>query len=186
MKKVVFIDRDGVINKDPGGWTKHSYVTRWKDFHFIRGAKAAIKLLSANGFDLIVISNQGGVSKGFFTERKLDSINSRMLKEIRKSGGMVKKTYYCVHQSSDECDCRKPEIGMFKRAAKELGIRIKGSFFIGDGKVDVEAGHKAGLKTILVLSGKTPLSDVDEWSIKPDCIFKGLAEAARFIIESHK
>lgn len=186
MKKIVFIDRDGVINKDPGGWTEHSYVTRWKDFHFIRDAKKAIRSLSTGGFDLILISNQGGVSKGFFTEERLDSINSRMLEEIRKAGGRIKKTYYCVHQSSDECDCRKPEIGMFKKAAKESGAGIKGSFFVGDGKVDVEAGHKAGLKTILVLSGKTPLSDVDEWSVKPDHMFKDLAEAAKFIIESYK
>ena len=186
MKKVLFIDRDGVINKDPGGWTKHSYVTRWKDFHFLRGAKRAIKILSADGFDLLVISNQGGVSKGFFTEDRLDAINTRMLKEIKKSGGRIRKTYYCVHQSSDACDCRKPEIGLFKRAKRELGVRTRGSYFIGDGRVDVEAGRKAGLKTILVLSGKTPLSDVDEWKVKPDYIFRDLAEAARFIIESYK
>lgn len=182
-RKVVFIDRDGVINRDPGGWTKHSYVTRWKDFYFLRGAKKAVKLLSDNGFDPVLISNQGGVSKGFFTEDKLDDINARMLREIEKSGGRILKTYYCVHQTSDACDCRKPEIGLFKRARRELGVVIKGAYFIGDGKVDVEAGGKAGLETILVLSGKTSLADIDDWESAPDHIFKDLLEAAKYIIK---
>lgn len=181
--KVIFVDRDGVINRDPGSWTKHSYVTRWKDFYFLRGAKKAIKLLSDKGFGLILISNQAGVSKGFFTEKKLDDINEKMLKEIRESGGKILKTYYCIHRTSDACDCRKPEIGLFKKAKNELGIGIKGAYFIGDGKVDVEAGKKCGLKTILVLSGKTSLADLDEWETAPDHIFKDLMEAARFITD---
>lgn len=182
--KFLFIDRDGVINKDPGGWTEHSYVTRWEDFHFLPGAKEAIKRLNDGGYDIIVISNQGGVSKKFFSKPALDEITARMLKEIELAGGRIKKVYYCLHQDSDNCDCRKPKTGMFKIAERELGIKALGTYFVGDGKTDIEAGASAGLKTILVLSGKTELDKVEEWKVKPDHIVKDLAEATDLIIKN--
>lgn len=180
-KKMIFIDRDGVINKDPGGWTEHNYVTRWEDFKFLRGAKNGLKKLCDNGYGIVIISNQAGVSKGYYSEEKLHDINSRMLKEIEKVGGRITKTYYCVHQDSDKCDCRKPKTGLLKRAEREMGVTAAGSYFIGDGRVDVEAGKSAGLQTILVLSGKTALEAVDEWKVKPDYIFKDLMEAVNYI-----
>ena len=181
MNKVIFIDRDGVINKDPGGWTEHSYVTRWEDFHFLSGAKEALKMLNDNGYDIIIISNQGGVSKKYFSQGALDEITRKMLGEIEKSGAKVKKVYYCIHQDSDNCDCRKPKAGMFRQAEKELGIKALGAYFVGDGKTDVDAGKAAGLKTVLVLSGKTPYEAVETWEQKPDFIFKDLLEAVKFI-----
>ena len=180
--KVLFIDRDGVINKDPGGWTEHSYVTKWEEFHFLPGAKEALKLLTDNGYDIIVISNQGGVNKKFFSKTALDSVTQKMLQEIEAAGARIRKVYYCVHQDSDNCDCRKPKAGMFRQAERDLGIKAEGAYFIGDGKVDVEAGKIMGLKTALVLSGKTPLEDVNEWELKPDHIFKDLSEAVKFIL----
>ena len=182
-KKIVFIDRDGVINKDPGGWTEHNYVTRWKDFHFISGSKEAISKLSAKRYDIIIISNQAGVSKGFYSNCRLDSITTRMLYEIRKAGGRIRKSYYCIHQDSDRCGCRKPKIGLVKRAEKEMDIKARGSYFIGDDKVDIEAGKKARLVTILVLSGKTRLEDISKWRIKPNFIVKDLLEAVNLILE---
>ncbi|MDO8525820.1 MAG: HAD family hydrolase [Candidatus Omnitrophota bacterium] len=182
MNKPIFIDRDGVINKDPGGWTEHSYVTGWEDFHFLPGAKVALKRLSGNGYDIIIISNQGGVSKGYFLQSTLDDITAKMLEEIESSGAKIRKVYYCVHQDSDNCACRKPKTGMFTLAENDLGIRSAGAYFIGDGKVDVEAGKSMGLKTILVLSGKTPAGDVEGWDLKPDYIFKDLPEAVNFIL----
>ena len=180
----LFIDRDGVINKDPGGWTEHSYVTKWKDFHFLPGAREAIKRLNDSGYDIIVISNQGGVSKSFFSKPALDDITGKMLKEIETSGARIKKVYYCLHQDNDNCDCRKPKIGMFKTAEAELGVELAGAYFVGDGKTDIEAGSSAGLKTILVLSGKTELDKVEEWGVRPDHIVKDLAEAADLIIKN--
>ena len=186
MSKVIFIDRDGVINKDPAGWTEHSYVTRWEDFHFLPGAKEALKLLNDNGYDIIVISNQGGVSKKFFSKVALDDLTVRMLREIEGAGAKIKKVYYCLHQDSDNCDCRKPKAGMFRLAEKELGIKSAGSYFIGDGRTDVDAGKEMGLKTALVLSGKTPLEDVAGWGSKPDYIFKDLLESVNFILKGEK
>ncbi len=184
--KFLFIDRDGVINKDPGGWTEHSYVTRWEDFHFIPGAKEALKLLKDNGYDIIIISNQGGVSKNYFSHSALDKITRQMLREIEAAGAKILKTYYCIHQDSDNCDCRKPKTGMLRQAARDLGIKAEGAYFIGDGKMDVEAGKAMGIKTVLVLSGKTPLEDVDKWELKPDHVFKDLLEAVKFILRGEE
>lgn len=183
MNKVIFIDRDGVINKDPGGWTEHSYVTKWEEFHFLPGAKEALKLLTDGGYDIIIISNQGGVSKKYFSQSALDEITQKMLKEIESSGARIKKVYYCVHQDSDNCGCRKPKTGMFTQAEKELGVKAAGAYFIGDGKTDVDAGRSMGLKTALVLSGKTPFEDVEKWGYSPDHIFKDLLEAVNFILK---
>ena len=183
MKKIIFLDRDGVINKDPGGWTEYSYVTRWEDFHFIPRAKEALKLLSDSGYDIIIISNQGGVSKKYFSAEELKEVTDKMLQAIEAAGAKIKKVHYCVHQDSDNCDCRKPKTGMLKRAEKELGIKCRGAFFIGDSKVDVDAGKAMGLKTVLILSGKTDLKDVEGWEAKPDQIFQDLLEAVKFILQ---
>ncbi len=184
MKKIIFIDRDGVVNKDPGGWTEHSYVTRWEDFHFLPGAKEALKMLTDSGYDIIVISNQGGVSKKFFSREELDGVTSRMISEIESYGARIRKVYYCLHQDKDNCDCRKPKPGLFMQAEKELGIKARGEYFLGDGKTDIEAGRSAGLKTILVLSGKTSKDKIAEWDVQPDYVFKDMLDAVKFVIKA--
>ncbi|MDD5423070.1 MAG: D-glycero-beta-D-manno-heptose 1,7-bisphosphate 7-phosphatase [Candidatus Omnitrophica bacterium] len=186
FRKAVFIDRDGVINRDPGGWTEHSYVTKWDDFYFLPEAKDAIKRLTDKGYDIVVVSNQAGVSKGYYTVRALNNINAKMLKEIKKAGGRITKVYYCIHKDEDGCGCRKPNTGMLDQAERELDVDVAGSYFIGDGKVDVEAGSKAGMKTVLVLSGKTTLEAAAGWDIKPDHIFADLSEAVDFIVAAKK
>ena len=179
--KTIFLDRDGVINKDPGGWTPHSYVTKLEEFIIFPYAEKAIKKLNDAGFDIVIISNQAGVSKGHYTKEALDEVNKFMIDKLEKNGGKIKATFYCVHQNSDNCDCRKPRTGLFKKAEEKLGIEAKGSFFVGDGKTDVEAADTAGLKSVLVLSGKTDVKDVKDWSVKPDYIFDDLLEAVEFI-----
>lgn len=186
MNKTIFIDRDGVINRDPGGWTEHSYVTGWGQFKFLPNSVKALEALSAAGYDIVVISNQAGVSKGCYSMAELNEINRKMAGEIEKGGAKLKAIYCCVHQDSDNCNCRKPKTGLFKKAEEELKIKAKGSFFIGDGKTDVEAGKSVGLKTILVLSGKSSLKDVEKWETKPDHIFNDLSLAAHFILKGDK
>ncbi len=186
MKKVIFIDRDGVINKDPGGWTEYNYVTTWEEFIFLPNSIKALGKLNDAGYDIVVVSNQAGVSKGYYSKKRLDKINQKMIKEIEKEGIRLKKAYYCIHQDSDNCDCRKPKTGLFRQAEKELGVKARSNYFVGDGKMDVEAGKKIGMKTILVLSGKTNLEDVGNWDIKPDFIFGNLLETVNFILEGDK
>lgn len=181
-KKVVFIDRDGVINKDPGGWTKYDYVTKWDEFIFLPNAIEGLKILTREGYDIVIISNQAGISKRYFTMEDLDRINRALTDEAGKHGAGFSRMYYCIHQDSDNCDCRKPKPGLFKKAEKEMSIKVKGNFFIGDTRIDVEAGHSMGMKTILVLSGKSTVKDAEAWSVKPDYIFKDLLEAAKFLV----
>ncbi|MFH1752752.1 MAG: HAD family hydrolase [Candidatus Omnitrophota bacterium] len=184
--KVIFIDRDGVINKDPGGWTKHSYVTNWEDFHFLPGSKNALKRLTQAGYDIMIISNQAGVNKGYFTPGELNKINDNMLKSIASAGGKVHSVHYCPHRSDESCGCRKPDTGLFKKAVKDLDIDFKRTFFIGDGATDIEAGNKIGCKTIMVLSGKSKEEDVDKWRYKPDYIKKDLSDAVEWLLEERR
>ncbi len=179
--KYLFIDRDGVINKDPGGWTKSNYVTSWEDFHFIPGTLQALKMLKEKGIKVIVASNQGGVNKGLYTKDELNHISSSMLKEIEKSGGAIEEVFYCIHRDEDNCTCRKPKPGLLEMAAKKYGVDPKTTYFIGDTKTDIMAGKRAGCKAILVLSGKGSREDIESWEDKPDNVFENLLEAVKWI-----
>ena len=182
--KYVFLDRDGVINKDPKGWTEYSYVTRWEDFHFLPGVLEALEELSLSGYKSVIISNQQGVGKGYFTEEALNNITGKMIKTIEEAGGSVAGVYYCIHAKEEGCDCRKPDSGLFLKAQKELGIEsLADMFYIGDTERDIQAGKKAGLKTVLALSGKSSQKDAEQWQWKPDYICKDLLEAVKLVID---
>ena len=185
-KKFIFIDRDGVINKDPGGWTKYNYVTKWEEFKFLPNSIKALKKLNETGYKIVVMSNQAGISKGYYTEEKLNEINRKMIEGITKNGAKLEKVYYCIHQDSDNCNCRKPKTGLFKIAEKKLKIKLRSMFFIGDGKMDMEAGRNMGMRTLLVLSGKTSLEDIRGWEKQPDYIFNDLFEAVNFILKGER
>jgi histidinol-phosphate phosphatase family protein len=183
-EKIVFIDRDGVINRDPGGWTEFGYVTDWKDFIFLPDVLEAFAALRKNGFKSVIISNQQCVGKGYCTRADLDRIDAVMKKEVEKTGGKIDASYYCVHRKEENCLCRKPKEGLFLKAMEDMGIKdISRWFFIGDTKRDIEAGKKAGLGTILVLSGKSGRKDADSWEVKPDYICEDLMEAAQIVIK---
>ena len=179
--KYLFIDRDGVINKDPGGWTKTSYVTDWKDFYFLPGALEALKILKEKGVKVIVASNQAGINKGLYAKSELAKVNSLMLKEIESSGGAIEEVVYCIHKDEDNCSCRKPKPGMLESAAEKYGIDPKTTYYIGDKNSDISTGKRAGCKTILVLSGKSSREDMERWEDKPDHVFENLLEAVKFL-----
>lgn len=183
MIKAIFIDRDGVINKDPGGWTEYDYIIETRDFHFIPGALEALKLLNKNEIKAIIISNQAGVNKGYFTKEKLDQLNSFMLSEIGKKGGRIEKAYYCIHRDEDRCNCRKPRTGMLEMAIRKYGIKPAETYFIGDSEVDILAGKALGMKTVFVLSGKTSMEEMRKWAVKPAYTFKDLLEAVKWLLE---
>ena len=176
MDKVIFLDRDGVINKDP---MEKGYVTEWNEFSFLPGAKEAIIKLNKAGFKIIIISNQAGIAKGIYTEDALSEITKNMLSEIERAGGHIEKAYYCVHKNEDNCDCRKPKVGLFEKALTELKLKINYSetYFIGDGITDMEAGKQFGLKTVLLMCGKTTEEKLRRAGIKPDLICNNLPEA---------
>lgn len=178
--KAIFLDRDGVINRDPGFG---DYVKSWEEFQFLPGAVEAIRLLTENGYEIFVFSNQAGVGKGLYSEKALDDITRNMLKEIEKGGGRIRAVLYCTHIPEGDCDCRKPKIGLIRKATKGLDIDFKNTYFIGDSRRDIEAGDTMGCKTILLLTGKEDLEKVKTWEIKPDFIKNNLKEAVKWVLE---
>ncbi len=180
--KIAFLDRDGVINEFPGNG---NYVTRVKDFHFIPGSLEAIRLLTEAGFTIFVVSNQAGVGKGIFTEKKLDQITNKMLREIKKAGGNIKRVYYSTARSDAGCEDRKPNIGSIRKAVKLLkkDMRIaKNAYFVGDTVTDMATGRNAGCTTIFVLSGRSDQERLREKKIRPDYIAANLLEAAKIML----
>ena len=182
MDKVIFLDRDGVIDKDP----EKGYVKRIEEFQFLPGSLDAIKKLNSHGYEIIVISNQAGIAKGLYSVEDLNRVNNNMINEIKKAGARIKGAYYCIHKQEDNCSCRKPKVGLFNQATKDLNVDFNKTYFIGDKKTDVEVGKRIGCKTILVLSGKAKKADISLWQIKPDYIKKDLKEAVDWIIKNNK
>lgn len=126
MQKVAFLDRDGTINKDFG------YVHTKDRFELIEGAQTALKSLQEMGYLLIIISNQSGIGRGYFSEQEYLEFQEYIEKYLREKGITIAASYYCPHQSEDDCDCRKPKTGLFKRAEKDYDIDWKNSIVVGD------------------------------------------------------
>ncbi len=174
--KIIFLDRDGVINKDPGFG---GYITSWEEFKFLPGAVEAIRKLNQAGFEIIIISNQAGVAKGLYSMEDLNEITENMLREIKKTGGRIRSVYYCPHRDEDNCDCRKPKTGLLFQASKGLEIDFTQTFFVGDNRRDILAAKAVGCQSIFVLSGNTRLEDLD---IEPNFIARDLLEAVNNIV----
>ncbi|MCM8786563.1 MAG: HAD family hydrolase [Candidatus Omnitrophica bacterium] len=178
--KVVFLDRDGVINKYPGD---NDYVKSWKEFEFIPGSIEGLRKLCSYDFRLIVISNQAGVGKRIFSKENLDIITKKMLSVLKKKDVYIDGVYYCTHRKEDNCFCRKPKIALLHRALSDLKIKPNISFFIGDSFVDMETARKFGAKTILLLSGKEKISNRPHWKFEPEYIFDNLLVASHYLCE---
>jgi len=155
--KCVFLDRDGVINKKaPEG----DYIKNWGEFKFLPGVKEAIQRLNKADFLVIVITNQRGIAKGLLTEKDLKDIHTKMIEELKKSGAKIDGIYYCPHGEKDNCNCRKPKIGLFLKAKEDFNIGMNKSWLIGDSKSDIIAGQKAGCKTIILINEKFYKNDI--------------------------
>ena len=181
--RLVFVDRDGVINRFPG---IGSYVTSRKDLKLLPNAVKGIRLLTRAGYRIHVISNQGCVARGMLTKTELARLTRQMQREVLKKGGRLTKVHYCLHQSSDRCACKKPKTLLLRRATKGSGVRRSDIFFIGDSKEDVRAGRDFGCRTILVLSGRTKKKDLKHFPVMPDLVKKNLYEAARWILKEKR
>jgi len=149
MNKIIFLDRDGVVNVD----LMWNYVTRWEDFKFEDQAIDALKLLTDQHYSIVLISNQAGVGDHFFTQSEFESVHSAMLKTLKSEGVSILKSYFCLHGKKAGCNCRKPKTGLLEMASKDLTFEPENTYFIGDKVSDIEAGQSFGLKTILVRTG---------------------------------
>ena len=179
-QKIVFLDRDGVITRG----FDNSYVDRVEKLSFVPHSLRALRRLKEAGYKVIVVSNQAGVGKGVYSMKMLREVTERIQQAVREKGGRLHAIYYCPHRPEDRCSCRKPKVGLFRKAKRRFGIRFKEAFFVGDSRVDVEAGKAIGCRTILVLSGRNKRRP--RWEIKPDAIRRNLWEAVDWIFKQKR
>lgn len=154
MKKVIFLDRDGTIN------IEKDYLHKCEDFEFEKDVIEGLKKLQSLGYEFIVVTNQSGIARGYYTEDDLKKLNNYMKKLLKSEEIEILDCFYCPHhpekgigEYKKNCNCRKPNSGMLEEAAKKYEIDLKKSYMIGDKESDLLAGEKFGITPILVLTG---------------------------------
>jgi len=145
LKRIVFLDRDGVINQN-----RNDYVKNVNEFIFLPNSIEAIKKLNQIGFLIIIITNQSVVNRGIIPKKELEKIHEYMIKKIQMQEGKIEKVYYCPHRPDENCNCRKPKTGLFLEAMKDFDVDLLNSWFIGDSPSDQEAAESIGLRTIII------------------------------------
>ena len=147
--KIIFLDRDGVINKDTG------YLHRIQDFEFIDGVLQTCQYINSKGYKIIIVTNQSGIGRGLYSEEDFSTLNEWMISEFENFGVKILNVYHCPHTPEDNCMCRKPKSGMLNLAFDQIDIDKKNSWMIGDKEDDIIAASGAGLEnTVLVRSGQ--------------------------------
>ena len=169
--RLVFIDRDGVINRD-----SDAYIKSADEWDPLPGSLEALAQLTAAGFDVVVISNQSGIGRKLFSEATLAQIHAKMLRAVEAAGGRIAAVYYCPHRPDEACECRKPKPKMLLDAARDFARPIAGVPFIGDKASDIGAARAAGARPIFV--GRSLPEDVDAGVER----YATLADAARQLI----
>jgi D-glycero-D-manno-heptose 1,7-bisphosphate phosphatase len=181
-RPTVFLDKDGTLiedlpyNVDPGR------------IRLAPGARAGLRLLGEAGFRIVVVTNQSGVARGYFSEADLDAVARHLATELSAVGASLHGFYFCPHlpdginEYAVECDCRKPEPGLIHRASRELGLSLDGSWFVGDTWMDVVAGRAAGCRTIMVGPEHRTAAELPA-DRRPDHAVPDLLAAARIIVE---
>ena len=183
----IFLDRDGTINEEMG-YINH--IDRFKIFPFVA---ESIKIFRKNGFKTIVVTNQSGVARGYFTEELLNKVHTKLANFLEENGTKLDGIYYCPHHPSEgtgryklECNCRKPKTGLIEIAAQEHDIDLKKSYMIGDRYKDMKFAQNLNIKSGFVLTGygKGEYEHQKQtWSYMPDIIAKNLKEMAQKITE---
>jgi D-glycero-D-manno-heptose 1,7-bisphosphate phosphatase len=184
LKKVVFLDRDGTINRDSS-----DYIKSWEEFEFLPGSLKAIEQLTAGGFTAIIITNQSAVPRKLISAERLDDMHRKMKQVIETNAGEIKDIFYCPHMPGEGCDCRKPQPGLIFQARDKYRIDLTAAVMVGDSAKDIECGSNAGCgKTVLVKTGdfvKAERSLTDK-GIVPDFVAQDLYEAAGWIIANYE
>ena len=179
--KAVFVDRDGTINVDG------PYLSDPDKFEMYPGVGNGMKKLKDNGFKIIVITNQSGIARGYFTKKQLSEIHERMKKEFHQFNVELDGIYYCPHHPDDGCNCRKPKTGLFDKAIKDHDIIVEKSYMIGDKIQDIEAGIKIGTKSILipVLDGKDgTIYEEHQLDYHPDYVACDFEDAVGWVLKN--
>lgn len=168
--KVVVLDRDGtmVIDRD--------YLSDPEGLEFLPGAAEGLRLMYRRGYRLVVITNQSGVGRGYFSLDRLHEMNDRLMDMVRGVGARIERIYYCPHRPDEDCPCRKPQTKLLMDAAAELGFDPTGAIVIGDKSSDVELGRRAGATTMLIASAGS-----DNQAVKADHVVPDLSAAAEVV-----
>lgn len=180
LLKVVFLDRDGVINRD-----SPDYIKSWSEFEFLPGSLNALKQLTQKGFSIIVITNQSAINRRMITLEGLDVIHSRMQSAVSANGGKIYDIFFCPHMPDDHCSCRKPEPGLIQQAQSRYGLDLKNAYMVGDSAKDIECAENAGCgHAVLVQTGNGAEAQtiLTRKKILPDYVAADLDDAANWII----
>jgi len=178
LSRAVFLDRDGTLNLERG------YITDPREIELHPDTAQVLQGLSRMGFLVVVISNQSAICRNLMSVQQFEAVNDALWELLRQSGAHYDALYYCPHTPhvDQPCDCRKPKAGLVLQAALELNIDLSSSYFIGDKLADMEAGRRAGCKTIWVLTGKeTGNKRQGHDPVTPDCIQNTLTDAFAWI-----
>lgn len=158
-RKAAFLDRDGVINKDK------AYVHRWEDFEFVPGAIDGMRRLQDAGYALVIVTNQSGLARGYYTEAQYQALTEALHQELAGQGVKLDGVYHCPHHPKGsvpalavDCDCRKPAPGMLLQAARELSLSLPDSILVGDKPSDIEAARAAGVGRAYLVQSDNPES----------------------------
>lgn len=181
MKRAVFIDRDGTISEEVG------YINHTSRFRLFPYSAEAINRLHENGFLAILVTNQAGVARGYFSEQMVQAVHQKLTAELAGGEAALDAIYYCAHHPSVgeppyrlDCDCRKPKPGLLLRAARDFDIDLSNSWMVGDRYSDLELAANAGVKSALVLSGYGRGEWEHQrsgWTIQPDLVAENLLAA---------
>lgn len=183
-RKVVFLDRDGVINRD-----SPDYIKSWAEFEFLPGSLEAIKQLTLNGFDVIIITNQSAINRKLVSIEDLDYIHKMIKNTVKSWGGEIKDIFFCPHTPEDGCDCRKPNPGLIYKAQRIHRIDLANTVMVGDSAKDIECARNAGCRhAVLVKTGNGIIAEkvLAEKNIYPDHVARDLLGASNWIINQHK
>ena len=179
LKRAVFLDRDGTLNRDRG------FVHRIEDVELLDRVPEGLRRMAELGYELVIATNQSGIARGYFTEAEMHAFNAALCGRLRSQGVEIAAIYYCPFHPTEgigpyrrESELRKPRCGMLLAAAREHRLDLKASFAIGDKNTDVLAGRAAGCRTILL---RPPAVTASEWDGQPDFLAADLVEAAAVI-----
>ena len=173
VQKAVFLDRDGVINKNGAG-----YIYKWDDFKFLPYVVSSLKRLQKAGYLLFIITNQSGIGRGIFTEKDLVKLNRKIISYLKEQGVNITAIYYCPHHPDAGCACRKPEPGMLIQASKQFDLNLSKSWMIGDSGSDIDAGRQVNTQTVQILHKDSETNG----RFKPRFIVKNIKEATDSIL----
>lgn len=173
----IILDRDGVINYD-----SFAYIKSPDELLFIPGSLEAIAILNRAGFHVVIATNQSGIGRGLFDRDMLERIHDKLITSLEKVGGKIDGIFFCPHHPDDQCECRKPKLGLFHQIQQKYHVDFSKTYFIGDSKGDMEAALSLPCKPILVLTsnGEKTLNERPEYKKIPH--FANLEEAVQFIL----